>query len=262
MKKNLCIAILVCCLFLSSSCGRETEKGQNPSDGFKITATNYKPSMKSEETMIGKIIKIDDGNIFIADTEDEHGLYQISSDKFTGETSDLSVGDTVEIGFDGAILEIYPGIIANPHYIMLLEKSEDFVGLYYNIIMNLYETDPGLNSDIDYIAFDLTKDKNLTASEKNALLYLLWDTTQIQTRLATYDDLLAENLITIDKDSEFSELENGILFKMESTKAEDENFSFTAEKWRSSLGAYYFNNCDAKKIDDQWTYSIGEEMIS
>ncbi|WP_304508874.1 hypothetical protein [Anaerotignum sp.] len=262
MKKYFCFAAFICCLFLYTGCSNEKIKEPNSSDNSQVVETNHKPSIKSEETMIGKIIKIDSDSIFVADTEDEHGLYQISASEFADETSNLSVGDIVEIGFDGLILEIYPGIIANVDYIMFLEKGEDFVGLYHDIFMDLYETDSGLNSDIDYIALDLTKDKNLTPSEKNALLYLLWCDMLIETRLATYDDLLAENLITINKNTGFSELENGMLLKLESTKAEDENFTFTAEKWRSSLGAYYFNNCDAKKENGKWTYSIGQEMIS
>lgn len=262
MKKQFYLVAFICCLFLSTGCSNEKLEEQNSSDNSQVVVTNHKPSIKSEETMIGKIIKIDSDSIFIADTEDENGLYQISASEFAEKTLNLSVGDIVEIGFDGLIFEIYPGIIANADYIMLLEKSEDFVGLYHDIFMNLYETDPGLNDNIDFIALDLTKDKNLTPSEKNALLYLLWCDTQIETRLATYDDLLAENLITIDNNTGFSELANGILFKLEASLAENKQFAFSAEKWRSSLGAYYFNNCTAKKEDGKWTYSIGEEIIS
>jgi hypothetical protein len=261
MKKQFYFAI-ICCLFLYTGCSNEKIKEPNSSDNSQVVETNHKPSMKSEETMIGKIIKIDSDTIFVADIKNESGLYQVSTSNFSEETSNLSVGDIIEIGFDGLIFEIYPGIIANPDYIIFQEKSEDFVGLYHNIIMNLFETDPQLNSDIDFIALDLTKDKNLTSSEKNALIYLLGNTTQIQTRLATYDDLLSENLIVVDNNTGFSELENGILFKMETSIVEDDKFSFTAEKWRSSLGAYYFNNCNGKKEGGKWTYSIGEEIIS
>jgi hypothetical protein len=37
---------------------------------------------------------------------------------------------------------------------------------------------------------------------------------------------------------------------------------FNAEKWRSGNGAYFFNDCKAKKVNDVWEYKIGSEAIS
>lgn len=217
---------------------------------------------QSEAVMTGKIIEIRQDSILLADTKDNTGLYQVSINPLTADTFALSPGNVVEIGFDGLVLEIYPAIIANPDYIKCIEKGEDFVGLYHTIFEDLYETDPGLNSNIEFIALDFSKDKILMDSEKNALLYLLSNTTKIETRLANYEDLLAQKLVSIDEETGFAQLNNGILFSIETSELEKDTFQFTAEKWRSSLGSYVYYNCTAKKADGIWNYEIGSEMIS
>ncbi len=258
--KRILFIILTCILLFCIGCAKES-KGQNPSHTPSASAIKNKPTAKSEKVMNGKIIKIENDMILVADTE-QIGLYQISSDAFLGDISLLSSGDMVEIGFDGLVLETYPAILANIQYIMFLEKSQHIVGLYYDIFMKLYNADLALNADINLIALDLTKDKNLTDSEKNALLYLLWNTTHLQSREATYEDLLSENLITLDAHTGYSEFKTGVLLKLETSEAEKESFSFNAEKWRSSLGAYFFTDCQAKKENGKWIFEIGSEMIS
>ncbi len=257
MKRILFIA-LTCILFFCSGCAKESE-GLNPSPS--TSAIKNRPSAKSEAVMMGKIIKMENNMILVADTE-QIGLFQVSSDAFWGDISHLRLGDMIEIGFDGTVLETYPAILANVQYIMLLENSEDFVGLYYDIFMKLYHEDLNLNTDIDLIALDLTEENNLTDSEKNALLYLLWNTTQLQTRLATYEDLLSENLITLDALTGYAEFKTGVLLKLETSETEEEGFTFNAEKWHSSLGAYFFTDCQAKKENGTWVFVIGTEVIS
>ena len=263
MKNYLFIALFICSLFLSAGCTEEKSGDHNSTNNALDSADiNQKPSVQSEKIIKGKIIKIENDMLLIADTEDKSGLYQISTKKFLGDISKITTGDIVEIGFDGTILEIYPSIIANVDYIIFLKNGEDFVGLYYDILMQLYETDLELNSGIDFIALDLTKDNNLLDSEKTALLHLLWSKTQKQTNLATYEELLSENFITVDENSNYAQFKTGILFKLETSELEQEKFTFNAEKWRSSLGAYFFTNCEARKENGTWVYEIGTEMIS
>ena len=54
---------------------------------------------------------------------------------------------------------------------------------------------------------------------------------------------------------------------MPDESAEGESFSlpvvcFSAEKWRSPLGAYYFTKCTASRGDNGWEYTVGAEAIS
>ncbi len=258
MKKTFMI-LFICCLSFYSGCGKKIPAGtpDKPSTSF----TNEKPTEKSAQTLHGKIIKMEKDMLFVAIAE-EKDICQVSTNAFKGDFTQIEPGDMVEIGFSGVVLDIYPEIIANPDYVIFTEKGEDFVGLYYNILLDLIKVDPALNSDINFMALDLTEDENLTESEKKALLYLLWNKTQIETRMATYDDLIAENLISIDKDTRFAEMKNGILVNLKSTKAEKDSFAFSVQKWRSSLGAYGFVDCTAKKEDGKWSYIVGGEMVS
>jgi hypothetical protein len=48
-----------------------------------------------------------------------------------------------------------------------------------------------------------------------------------------------------------------------STSEEKENsFKFTASKWVSGLGAYFYNDCSAEKKDGKWSYTLGGIAIS
>lgn len=258
MRNYIAASACLCFLLFIGGCAHMSQ----PADITQPSEANHKPFVKSEKIMKAKIMKMQNDTLLVADTEESSGLYQVSTDTLLVDVSQISAGDMVEIGFNGLVLESYPAIIGNADYIIFLEEGEDFVGLYHDILIKLYDTDKALNSDINFIALDLTKDKNLSDSEKNALLYLLWNTTQVETRLATYQDLLSENLITIDENADFAQLETGILFMLETSVAESESFTFTAEKWRSSLGAYFFSDCHAKKVNGKWNYEIGREMIS
>lgn len=42
----------------------------------------------------------------------------------------------------------------------------------------------------------------------------------------------------------------------------ENHFTFTIQKWRSGLGAYWFADCKAVKTDNEWHYEIGAQMIS
>lgn len=257
--KKVYMILFICCLLFYSGCGKA-----KPAETTEIpttAVTNEKPQKKSVQTIHGKIIKMEKDMLLVAISE-EKDICQVSTRAFIGDINQIKPGDLVEIGFSGMVLDIYPEIIANPDYVIFTEKSEDFVGLYYNILIDLFETDPALNSDINFIAIDLTEDENLTDSEKKALLYLLWNKTQIETRMATYDDLIADNLIVIEKDTGFAEIENGISINLKSTKAEKDTFTFSVQKWRSSLGAYGFADCTAKKENGKWSYIVGAEWIS
>ena len=57
---------------------------------------------------------------------------------------------------------------------------------------------------------------------------------------------------------------NGLLFTVTPEETQDNGASvcFSAGKWRSPLGAYYFTKCTASRGESGWEYSVGAEMIS
>ena len=57
---------------------------------------------------------------------------------------------------------------------------------------------------------------------------------------------------------------NGLLFTITPEETQDNGASvcFSAGKWRSPLGAYYFTKCTASRGDNGWEYTVGAEAIS
>jgi hypothetical protein len=143
------------------------------------------------------------------------------------------------------------------------ENDSDVVALYRTVFNDLYEMDTALNSDIAFIALDLTRAENLSQEQQETLAQLLAEDTGLEVRFSTYKDLVDQRLIVYSEgDSSFTLFETGILFTFVTEHLEKDSFRFSADKWRSSLGAYGFSDCTATLTDDGWTYQVGSEFIS
>lgn len=142
-------------------------------------------------------------------------------------------------------------------------NDTDVVALYRAVFQNLYETDTALNSGIEFIALDLTQAENLSQEQRESLAKLLAEDTGVEVRLSTYKDLLDQQLIVYSEgDSSFTMFETGILFTLSTEQVEEGRFQFSADKWRSALGAYGYSDCTATLTDDGWIYQVGSEFIS
>ena len=170
----------------------------------------------------------------------------------------LKAGMTAEIAYNGMILETYPAMLSQIYQIRILEAENDIAGFYLQVLQDLYDTDAGLNSDISVLAFDLTQVNNLRSAEKSALVYMAGQHFGKETVTGTFEELCSEGYI--DKDALF--FPNGLFFQLKDSKIENDAFQFDAEKWRGGLGAYFFTDCKAEKINGVWEYTIGAEMIS
>lgn len=215
---------------------------------------------QSEYMFIGKVIKIYDKSILIADAGNEvksGDLYMISAE-LNYDKEKIQPGAIIEIEYDGAILESYPAQFSNIKSIRFIEKQDDMVGFYEKVFDKLWETDNGLNTNIEVLALDLSKTTNLSDSEKSALIYILGNKYNIATVSGTFEELRDAGYI----DKDLLEFKNGILFSFEVTKQKENSFMFNAEKWRSGDGAYFFKDCKAKKVNGIWDYEIGSEAIS
>ncbi len=198
--------------------------------------------------------------MLVANAEDDaksSDIYTVSTD-FDFDASKIKPGSIVKIGYDGMIMETYPAKLGDIKYINFIEQKDDLVGLYEKVFDKLWETDKGLNTDIDILAFDLSKTTNLTDAEKSALIYVLGNKYSLETVSGTFDQLSKDGYI----DNEKLYFENGILFSFEVTKESKNSFMFNAQKWRSGLGAYFFQDCTARKNKDGWDFKIGSEAIS
>lgn len=249
MKKTNLFLLAIALLIVLSACTSD-KAGDNPAD------------LQSKAKFIGKVIKIYDKSILISDAGNEINsgdLYILPTEfEFDYDKEKIHPGAIIEIGYDGAIMESYPAQFSGIKYIKFIEQKDDMVGFYEKVFDKLWETDKGLNSDIEILAFDLSKTTNLSDSEKSALIYVLGNKYSIQTVSGTFEQLSKDGYI----DKENLIFKDGILFSFEVTKESQNSFMFNAQKWRAGDGAYFFQDCKATKTKNGWDYEIGSEAIS
>lgn len=176
------------------------------------------------------------------------------------EASALRAGMLVDISYSGAIMESYPAQIGSPTALTVTAAEDDLVGFYLRLVQDIYEEDEGLNDGISLLALDLTAAENLNAAEKGALLYLAQETfADLSLLQATFEELELEGLIS----GEFPQFETGLLISFSEMSFATDSFTFTLEKWRSALGAYFYQDCQAQKAQDgSWDYTVGSHAIS
>ncbi len=199
------------------------------------------------------------------------------------QSSDLKDGMNVEISFNGVVLESFPAQFGEVYelHAWSIGKEQcpggslyDLCGLYLQVLDDLWEKDPGLNSGIDLAGLDLSgAPGGLLESEKAALGWRFGETHGVEVVQGTYEELAEEGYFTSVSDNPERPLyqwENGCLFSITAAGGhEEELYSlpvlfFDAEKWRSPLGGYYLNDCSAVWPEfGTWSgYTVGGEAIS
>lgn len=231
----------ICLFMLALLCGCTSAE---------LPKNNEEPMSKHQ--YVGKIVEIADNQLMILGKD---GLVNVGGDVDTG---DLKEGMQISIDTDGTVQETYPMSISCNGEIEIIKEEDNLIGFYLDVLKDLFETDPGLNDKIEIAAFDLSQANNLSDEEKEAFIWMAQNIVGCETRAATYDELVEEGLIDIES----MHFETGLLFKLETEKIDENHFTFTMQKWRSGLGAYWFSDCKAVKQGNQWTYEIGAEMIS
>lgn len=214
--------------------------------------------------MTGRIVRVHESGGFLIAGEERAELYEVSGGLpvFDADGNARSaapeVGMLVSVGFSGGIMETYPARLGSCGYVRVCSEPDDRVGLYLTALRDLWNTDEGLNSGVSCLAFDLTGAENLSAGEKEALVYLaeceygLWAIT------GTFDELCEAG--EIDRDAPY--YENGLLIELTVTEYDETSAVFDLSKWRSGDGAYFFSDCTAKLENGRWSYAVGAEMIS
>ena len=209
------------------------------------------------------------------------------------DASALEDGMMAEIVHSGWIQTTYPGTFSDVYevrvYSLGSEKNPggsyyDVCGLYLQVLEDLWNADPGLNSEIQYISVDLTDAPgNLTDGEKAAIAWIFGGKHGVQALTLSSEELKEQGYFTeivytgtgmpmsVDDDRPKAYLwEDGVLFTIIDNMGQDAvSYSlpvikFNAWKWRTPLGAYWFSNCSAvwPQMGTWGTYNIEYEMIS
>ena len=209
------------------------------------------------------------------------------------DASALEDGMMAEIVHSGWIQTTYPGQFSDVYevrvYSLGSEKNPggsyyDVCGLYLQVLEDLWNADPGLNSEIQYISVDLTDAPgNLTDGEKAAIAWIFGGKHGVQALTLNSEELKEQGYFTeivytgtglpMSSDDNRPKAylwEDGVLFTIIDNMGQDAvSYSlpvvkFNAWKWRTPLGAYYFHNCSTvwPQMGVWSSYNIEHEMIS
>ena len=135
-------------------------------------------------------------------------------------------------------------------------ERDDRCGLYLQVLSDLWEVDPGLNTNLEELAVDLSELTDLSESEKAAVTWAFGNAHGLMPITGTWEELVEAGYIDGEN---LSWNGNGCLFTLSGSA----DGTFRADKWASGLGAYTFSDCTAKMgKDGSWSYTIGYEAIS
>lgn len=220
--------------------------------------------------MVCRVISgANDGNLLLAGTGDDTSLYHLPTKDlpitFEGKSKTLIDGMLIEIGYDGMIMETYPGQFNHPSSIRVLKDGTDTkCAMYLDVLNELWKEDAALQYDISMVGFDLSS-TSLTASEQAGIMWAFAEKHQlfndnISPIQGTFDELTEQGYIN----KEELYWEDGCLLSITEKSLDGNKITFDAEKWRSGLGAYFYIDCTANQgKDGVWSdWEMGSAAIS
>lgn len=258
MKRTV-LPILVLCLTLLAGCGTSagsvvTPTPTPPEDPTDTSAVlvDQAPWFETFRVVAGA----ESGELVLAANDGTASqVYTLNTE---GLPLDAPVknGELINVYYD-MVLETFPAQFADVTAVEHTEtERDDRCGLYLQVLEDLWEVDPGLNTDLEELGVDLSGLTDLSDSEKAAITWAFGWSHGLTPITGTWEELVEQGYI--DRE-ELIWNGHGCLFSL-SGSADD---TFQAEKWASGLGAYFFNDCTAKMGQDgSWTYTVGSEAIS
>ena len=248
--------------------GRDNEDGNDTPDP--------EPQYAGADTMTLRVVGDgEDGTLILAG---ETELYTLPLDGLTlyldGSSMDASgieSGMTAEVWYTGGVQETYPAKFSQVVAVSLSREDDaryDLCGLYLQVLEDLWNKDAGLNGGAEIVSVDLSKAPGgLTAGEKAAIAYVFAQRHSVEGLTMTFDELREQGYLTgekLENGSTVYSFANGLLFTItpEETQENGASVCFSAGKWRSPLGAYYFTKCTASRGDNGWEYTVGAELVS
>ncbi len=264
MGKRNRLLLLPLALSLLSGCQTAAEPSE-PSVG--------PPPPAEHATVTCRIVDgAEEENLLLAS---EDTLYRLSTEGLVSEQTPLRDGMMVEVAFTGAIAETWPAQFEEVLSITTPDtQPDDRCGLYLQVLEDLWNKDSGLNGGIEHLGVDLSAVTGLTDLEKRGVAWRFAELHDLAGSLLeqTWEELAQAGYI----DRENLSWEDGLLFTIDTD--EDAVWSlpnlgpgeeppvltaFDAQKWRSGLGAYFFEDCCGQRQEDgSWTSSVAHEAIA
>lgn len=275
MKKLLTLLLAASLMLLAVSCAQDTPINDtlDPSadDAAELTLRVVDGAESGTLILAGERA----GDVYTLALTDEISLYL---DGEHIQCADVEDGMIARVRYNGDIMETFPARLGGAVEIAFArEVGEsgvyDLCGLYLQVLEDLWEKDSGLNADASLISVDLSAAPGgLTDGEREAIAWVFAASHEAEALSLSYDELLDGGYLTATpddgEDRAAYSFENGLLFAIMVFDSPDETegmtVSFSAEKWRSPLGAYWLDACTATCTENgRWNgYRIGAEMIS
>ena len=224
------------------------------------------------------------GQLLLAEHgETGSGIYTFSMDSLAFEpqfAEPLRNGQLIDIYYE-SFTEAWPMNFGGVTAIEIVNGGfDDRCVLYLDVLEDLWAADSGLNGGVEIIGVDLSQ-TSLSPTEQSAVSWVFAGNHGGELVEGSVADLAEQGWITAtplsisgsgidlsEPQHYFYEWENGCHFSITEQPMEGTYgltpVTFDAQKWRSSLGAYFFRDCTAlQSARGEWSeYQIGSELIS
>lgn len=272
MKKLMSLFALLLVLLALTGCAKDkTPSGpyadpepdvETPEASTGISQTEEwdgKPEPESPmATMTCRVIQVSDSGLTLAKLDGGYGdVYDMAYGSANVE-GDPQVGSVVTVTYE-YLMESYPAQLGTVTDVVTEDGFDDLCALYMGAIEDMWDTDSALNADIEYLGIDLSE-TSLSKAEQGAIAWILSGKYGLEPVQGTFDELAEHGYI--DKENLY--WEDGCLFIIRETEKTDKSVTFDLEKWRSGLGAIFYDDCQSKRDSDgHWKeYSTGSMAIA
>ena len=266
----LCLCMMLC--LLAGCAAGEVAAPSAVSEAPPAQSLTEKEAPKEEATIRCRVVTgAEEDTLLLAELEGS-GVFTLSTKDLTvtrggaewAPGDSLKNGDLVTVGYDGTIMEAYPGRLSGAQWMDVENGGRDDLGaLYLRVLEDLWAVDSALNSNITMVGMDLSA-TSLSGSERAAVGWAFAQNHGVELVEGTWQELRDAGYI----DGENLYWEDGCHFSITEKPMEGvyslRPVTFDAQKWRSGLGAYFF--CDCTSVQSalgQWDgYAVGAEAIS
>ena len=252
MKRIIAIICILAMLFAFGACGGK-QGGEAPETTDPAVPENVDPGALTLRIIDGAgteqlvLAGKQSGDVYTLGV----GQLTLRTDGDAASASDLENGMWLTFDPDFVLLETWPMQITGATASAKSGTGEadhgDLCGLYLQVLEDLWTDDGGLNGDITYISVDLhTAPGGLTDGEKAAVTWIFAGRHNAQGLQYSFEELKENGYIKAD----LLYWENGLLFGIsqpENGNSTAKKLKFDAKKWRSGLGAIFYNDCTAKR---------------
>jgi len=224
------------------------------------------------------------GELVLAEnSETGSGVYTLSTRSLSRKDlpkDPLQDGQLINVYYE-SFTESWPMNFGGVSAIEIVDSSfNNRAAIYLQVLEDLWDKDSGLNDGVEIIGVDLSQ-TSLTPAEQSAVAWVFAGNRGTDLVEGSLEELIAQGYITAvplsstgsgvdlnDPKYYWYHWENGCHFSITEQPMEGTYslvpVTFDAQKWRSSLGAYFF--CDCTSVQSalgKWSdYTIGSEMIS